>query len=295
MTAYDTIALIFNPNSTGDAPGMAQGLKRQLADIGLEAVLTPTKHAGHAEELAYELACTHQCPLIISVSGDGGYHEVINGAIRAKIEDENRHPVVTVAAAGNANDHHRVVRDKSLVEIIRTHDPTPIDVIRLTVKNNSRHLRRYAHSYVGFGMTPGIAVELNRHRLNRFRELVIVLKAFWQYRPFTIEQEGIRRELDSLIFANINEMAKVIKLHHEPNLQDNRFEIIEFPHQGRLRLLAMLSKAALFGLKHQPSAQRYAFRALAAQPVQSDGEIEQLEKNSSIVIESIPRAIDSLF
>ena len=59
-----------------------------------------TNHTGHATELAREAAATGS-PLIVSDSGDGGYNEVVNGAM----------------ASGNANHHARFMHDEPLVEL----------------------------------------------------------------------------------------------------------------------------------------------------------------------------------
>ena len=77
MTAsFDRIVVIFNPQSTGDGPQLAEELRadlaRRLPDIPVR--LCPTEHAGHARDLAREAAQTGH-PLIVSVSGDGGYDE----------------------------------------------------------------------------------------------------------------------------------------------------------------------------------------------------------------------------
>ena len=83
---YTTIAIIYNPKSTGQSEELAQefaaDIRQQLPNQKVE--LIATQHAGHAEELAYELASSSSNPLIISSSGDGGYNEVVNGAIKAQ-------------------------------------------------------------------------------------------------------------------------------------------------------------------------------------------------------------------
>ena len=40
--------------------------------------VSPTERAGHARDLAKQAAGTGR-PLIVSVSGDGGYNEVVDG------------------------------------------------------------------------------------------------------------------------------------------------------------------------------------------------------------------------
>ena len=85
MNAFDRIVIIFNPQSTGDAPRARPGSSRtssarRLPDVPVDAA--PTQHAGHARDLAREAAGTGR-PLIVSVSGDGGYNEVVNGVMDA--------------------------------------------------------------------------------------------------------------------------------------------------------------------------------------------------------------------
>lgn len=296
---FDHIALIYNPISTGDAPSMAKKLAKEISDhpkISVDATLTPTEYAGHAMELAESIAKKYKRPLIISVSGDGGYNEVVNGVMKAKERNKRLKPVVVVAGAGNANDHRRVMRrDKSLVPLIATGEIKSLDLIKLDIKGNKYSVSRYAHSYVGFGITPEVAVELNKHDLNIIQEIRIVIKAFLRYRPFTVEYDGKRREVDSLIFANINEMAKVLKLHHKRNVSDDKFEVVEFPHRNKFYLLYMMVVAAFKGLRDQPQYKSYSFKTFDSHPVQLDGEVEKMPKRANVTITSVAKAIDTLY
>src|SRR5689334_6633122 len=133
MTNYSKILIIYNPHSTGGQAGKkAQRLERRLERAGLADIeIIGTTHSGHAEELAYAAAIKYEQPLLVSVSGDGGYNEVINGAMRAQAETGHR-PVCTILAAGNANDHRRTVRRRPLWWAITHHTPEAIDVLRMT-------------------------------------------------------------------------------------------------------------------------------------------------------------------
>src|SRR3982750_2899542 len=106
MSGYDAITIIYNPNSTGPSEAKARVLHEDLIKRRkrTKITLTPTKRAGHAEDLAYKAAHANRRALIISSSGDGGYHEVINGALRAQLEGAK--PTVGLLPAGNANDHY---------------------------------------------------------------------------------------------------------------------------------------------------------------------------------------------
>lgn len=300
MTAFDHISLIYNPNSTGDAPQIAKELSKKILKnkiITVKPTLTPTKYAGHAMELAKKISTKHKRPLIISISGDGGYNEIVNGAMQAKEKSSAARPVVVVVGAGNANDHKRVMRgdDNPLVPLIAKANAKPIDLIKIDIVGAGFKLSRYAHSYIGLGITPEVAVELNKNDLDIFQEIRIVVKSFLKYRPFTVEYEGKKREVDSLIFANINEMAKVLKLNHKRNITDDQFEVIEFPHRNKFYLLYMMMLAAFKGLRHQPQYSSYSFKTFDSHPLQLDGEIEKMPKRADVTVSSIAAAIESLY
>ena len=84
MRPFDRVVLIFNPASTGDASALAAELRDELQrrQPDLPVTLQPTEHAGHARDLARDAARTGR-PLLVSVSGDGGYNEVVDGTMQA--------------------------------------------------------------------------------------------------------------------------------------------------------------------------------------------------------------------
>lgn len=76
MPAYPKTAIIYNPKSTGKSVVMAKQffeLVRQKLP-GQPAELIETTHAGHGGELAYAITQKTPGAVIVSVSGDGGYH-----------------------------------------------------------------------------------------------------------------------------------------------------------------------------------------------------------------------------
>ena len=158
MRPFDRVVLIFNPASTGDASALAAELCAELQrrQPDLPVTLQPTEHAGHARDLARDAARTGR-PLLVSVSGDGGYNEVVDGAMQAG----NDAAVCAVLPAGNANDHRRATREQPLADAIVTGSVTRIDLLRLTVGGSSP-TTRYAHSYVGLGLTPVVAVDVEK-------------------------------------------------------------------------------------------------------------------------------------
>lgn len=289
MTAFDRIVIVFNPQSTGDAPASAAELRDELARRlpGVPLELAPTQHAGHARELAREAAASGR-PLVISVSGDGGYNEVVNGVVEAG----NDRAVAAVRAAGNANDHRRVTRERRLADAVVAGDVRRIDLLRLTVGTGPDALVRYAHSYIGVGLTPVVAVDLEEGGKGSWREIVSVVRGFARFRPFPLRlEDGRRRRIDSLVFANIAEMAKHARLSDAGAPDDGRFEVVTQERTGRLRILATAVRAATRGLGPQPSATHYGFTPLTPMPLQLDGELVELEADVPVSVDIAPRAL----
>ena len=292
MAPFDRIVIIFNPQSTGNAPQLAEELRedlgRRLPTVPLD--LRPTRYAGHARELARAAAGTGR-PLLVSVSGDGGYNEVVDGVMQAG----NDRAVCAVRAAGNANDHRRVTRRRPLADAIVAGDVHRIDLLRLTVGSGPAAGVRYAHSYIGVGLTPVVAVDLEKGGKGSWREIVSVVRAFSRFRPFPIRLEnGRKRNIDSLVFANIAQMAKYATLSAAGRPDDGRFEVITQRRTGKLRVLGTAVRAATRGLGPQPSATHYAFTTLAPMPLQLDGELLELEADTVVAVDIAPGALATI-
>jgi diacylglycerol kinase family enzyme len=286
MASFDRAVLIFNPNSSGNALEKAQELRDELSARLPELLveLVATQHAGHARELARDAAASGR-PLIISVSGDGGYNEVVDGAMRSG----NASAVCAVLAAGNANDHRRTTRERPLADAIVTGKVSRLDMLQLTVDGESS----YAHSYIGLGLTPAVAVDLEKSGKGSLRELVTTVRAFAQFRPFEIERPDRTRErFDSIIFANIHQMAKVATLSEDDGRPDDgAFEVITMRHTAKWKLLGTALRASTRGLGPQPSATEYAFTTIKAMPIQIDGEILDLDANTQVRIDIAHKAL----
>ncbi len=294
MPQFNQVAIIYNPNSTGDAPrnaeGLAADLKQSLSGIGI--TLLPTERAGHAANLAYDFARKHQRPLIISASGDGGYNEVVNGAMKA--QSEGAQPICAVLPSGNANDHARTMHSKPLVELIHNDAVTHLDLLKVSYVINQTPTVRYAHSYAGIGLTPTVAVELNKHTLNSLKEAFIVVKTFWHYKPVKILVEDKKVQVDSLICSTIPEMAKVLSFSKKAHPQDGLFELTVFEHNRKLLLLLRLLKGVIGHLGAEKRLKSYAFTVVRPTPLQCDGEVIDLPKNTDVRIEICPGLLKTI-
>lgn len=289
---FDSVVVVFNPHSTGDAEARARELADELGrrDPGLAVKLQPTQHAGHAVDIARDAALEGR-PLVVSVSGDGGYNEVVNGVMAAGPDSA----VAAVLAAGNANDHRRATRRRPLADAIVDGDVTRLDLLRLTIDTGTGEPEvRYAHSYVGLGITPAVALELEKGGKGSVREIISTIRSFSRFRPFAIETEHGREQFDSLIMANIPEMAKYATLSEEGRPDDGRFEVIVVRHTAKWRVLGTAVRAALRGLGRQPAVRHYWFRTIKPMPMQIDGELYDLDAGVRVGVDIAPAALSTV-
>lgn len=289
VPSFDRIVVIFNPVSTGPAERLAEELHRDLAARlpTTPVILSRTQRAGHARELARDAAGTGR-PLIVSVSGDGGYNEVVDGVMQSGNSDA----VCAVKAAGNANDHRRATREGPLLDAIEAGRVRRIDLLRLTVGAGPTAHTRYAHSYIGIGLTPAVAAELEKEGSGSLQEIVTAMRTFASFHPFRIRlEDGSRHRFDSLLFANIHVMAKYATLSENGRPDDGVFEVIALRHTAKWRLLLVAIKAATRGLGPQPTATRYAFTTLRRAPLQLDGELLMLDARTPVQVTIAPAAL----
>jgi diacylglycerol kinase (ATP) len=286
--SFDRAVLVFNPGK----PGMAARINELQRDLAagvpdLQVDLLPTDFAGHARDLARSVAATGS-PLIVSVSGDGGYNEVVNGVM----DVPGSRAVCTVLAAGNANDHHRSMPARPLPEAVREGRVRHIDLLRITFGEEQPGQVHYAHSYIGFGLTPLMAIGIESGGKGKFLELLSVARTLSHLRPFElVRADGATARFDSLILANISRMAKYGTVSESDGPDDGRFEVVTLPHSGRWKMALMTLRAVTLGLGNQPSVSSYAFTTRDAVPCQIDGEVRHLPAATHVLVESAKGAL----
>lgn len=286
---FDRIVLIYNPSPAKVPMYLAQELHETLSKRlpAVPVLDRPTQYAGHARKIAREEARFGD-PLLVSISGDGGFNEVVNGVL----DIPTSNAVCAAMPGGNANDHHRNTNSRPLVEAILHAPIKNIDLLRLTVSNGSEDWSRLAHSYIGFGLTPLMAIGIEAGRKGALHELISVARTIRGLRPFTIvRSDGARATMDSLVLANISGMAKYGKISESSGLVDGKFEVVMLPHASKWRIALMTLRAVTIGLGEQPSVSSYAFWLQQTTPVQADGELMQISFGSKVVVDSVPNSL----
>lgn len=291
MNDYSAIIIIYNPISTGPSKDLAAELHKKIKKLmpGKLVKLIATEHQGHAEELAYHYACASPKPLIISSSGDGGYHEVVNGLVRA--QETGAKPVAGLLPAGNANDHYRTTHHNETIDGIKKNDIARFDLLQVTFISKGTKQVRYAHSYAGIGFSPKAGNQLNKIKLNHFNEIAVVLRVLFKLQPTRLIVDGKARSYDSLIFSNIGAMAKILTVAKTARPDDDKFEVTAFYRRHKLRLIIALLKASLVGLENSRTVQNFTFKTTKPTLIQLDGEIYTIDQATNVTVKLSPKKL----
>ncbi len=277
MEAIEHVAIIYNPKSTRAAKANAKRLSRRLyAKTGCKVYVSETNHAGHAEELAREFAQKYQNILIVSSSGDGGYHEVINGVLAV----DNDRVAVGLLPSGNANDHYKWMHRGRLIKRLRDGVVTPVDVIEVRVNDD---YVRYAHSYAGLGFTAEAARQINSFAKRPTSEVGIVLRTIAALKPVRIRVDDAEKSYTNLIIANIGKMSKYFSIEGA-NSSDGMFEIIRNKTDKTSELAAQMARALTFGLEDVDQASELRFTCIDDTIIQMDGEVHDLRAGDDVRI-----------
>ena len=166
-----------------------------------------------------------------------------------------------------------------------------MDLLRLTAGGRVQ----WAHSYIGLGLTPVVAIDLEKGGKGSLREIVSVVRTFSRFRPFALDlEDGGRVRLDSLVFANIDQMAKYATLSDDGDPDDGVFEVITIPHTAKWRVLLTALRAVTRGLGPQPSTRAYRFRTVTPTPLQVDGEVVEVDAGERVAVEIASAALREL-
>lgn len=288
------VLIIYNPKSTGAGQTLADAFKQALALAmpGLKVTVMATMHQGHAEELAAEYA-SRKGILLISASGDGGYNELINGIMKSTT-DANR-PLCAVLPAGNANDHHRELSSGHLLANIQKGLVRELDLLRVDyVARNGRPQTRYAHSYIGLGISSTVGDRLNQTTLNAVNEKIIAARSFLAASSVTIQHGAKLMEVDSIVFTNIGRMAKFWNVSQGSSPDDGLFEIQIVQHKSQWHKVAQFAKMTSKKTPLVRQASRYDFAVFERTLMQLDGEIVNVAGDTQVTVKTAHKALKTI-
>lgn len=282
---FTRVAFVANPESTNDSVGIADRLAGDLRRGGLTDVrIHQTKRAGHAAEIAKALLEEVPTTLLASVSGDGGYHEMVNGALNSGVAE----PMCTVFAAGNANDHDADLHEgdndhREQEQRILQGEPQRLDVLRFDWNEHDQQRAVYAHSYGGWGLSAKGAAAVNKLRSdNPISELSMVVRLLREAAPVQVRFRGRTHHYDAVLCMNVGQMAKYLKSADASSTEDGRFELILVPNQNTFLRFATVARAAVSGLQARRT-ESARFELLEPSTLQIDGEVYELPVTEATV------------
>lgn len=278
--------VIYNPNSTGNSKSKAGAFVSLLKKHSVEATCIATEYAGHAEKLARGIAESHKNAMIFSSSGDGGYNEVINGVLHSTVPGT----VCGVLPAGNANDHYHAVHAKNTAQRVALGEILSIDCIEVDLDRK----KRYAHSYIGLGLTPQIGKELTRRKLSPVIEVWVVLTKLFQITPVKILHDGSKMAYDHLVISNIPKMSKYITVASNANITDGKLELTTVKSGSFIRLLRHLFRRVVQDNAKPTQLSEFSFQCLRPTPLQLDGEVISLKKGQNVTVRCAPKLLRTI-
>lgn len=285
MSEIKRLVIIYNPASTGNSKESSERFaSRVQRRIGLPVELMPTDRPGHGEILARKAAQRDRHTMIISASGDGGYHEVVNGILQS----HNPDAITGLLPAGNANDHYSFMHHGDVIRRIGTGRAEHIDVLKIV---SSAGWTRYAHSYAGVGLTSQVNDELKQHDYHPVREFGL---AFWKalnVKPVRVSVNGKTKRLDNLLFLNAGRMSKMIKTSGRASISDGKFELLEIKAGAILDLASYFIRAVTVGVNDAKQVKTYEFTCKHDMGIQMDGERIQLHAGETVTVSVVPRAL----
>ena len=284
MKSIQSIFILYNPNSTGPAEQNALDLKKLLAEkTQISCTLLETKREHHATELAKK----HAEPgiMIISSSGDGGFHELINGVLQSKAPKQT---VVGLLPSGNANDHHTARHTGELLPRIVKGEVTDMDVLEISWNDQVQ----YAHSYAGLGITAEIGKALTEKRPSALLEPWLVIIGLIKRHPVRIIINGRKRRYDSFVINVIGKMSKYLATGEKNRPKDGTFDLMIHRHTSLNGLFRHLIKHVIQDdIKDATTRRSLAFTTTHKTSIQLDGEVYVIGPSTKVTVTCLSDAL----
>ena len=234
--------LTVNPHGgTKSGPEILKKVKPLFDNSNIELNIIETMFKGHAKELAEQLDFSDYDGLI-SIGGDGTLHEVVNGLMFRK--DQNNFPI-GIIPGGSGNSFMRDLELTDPIEAanaIINGNTKLIDVAKMNINN----ITKYAINIIGWGLVTDIANKAEKYRwLGTNRYTILSVLEVFTYKPrlakLIIDNETITDKFTFVIACNTIHTGKGMKMAPNAILDDGKIDIIVVKHKAsRLKMLSML-------------------------------------------------------
>ena len=241
MMPCGPICVIFNPTAgRGQARRLIKTVRREM---NCELHLRPTRHSGHAVELA-QTAAAEGYPIVAAAGGDGTVHEVANGILLANRPDV----VFSVWPIGSANDYAFALGLTSWIRRWRQIELEErlVDVGRVASGNRSA----FFVNCLGVGFNGAVTFEARKISWLRGMPLygLATLKSLWRH----FDQPLLRVRLDSIerivptLALSVNLGLREGNFPVTPGavLDDGMFDIVQAGPLSRWQALKLLPRMA---------------------------------------------------
>jgi diacylglycerol kinase family enzyme len=121
-----------------------------------------------------------------------------------------------------------------------------------------------------------------------------VARSIFTYHPVAItEANGKTKRYDSLVFANVPYMSKVLRTGVKSDINNGSFRVSALPHRSQFWLFRILLNLLLFvfGLQSLPQQSRYSFSVPQNELIQLDGEVMKLHGGAKATVTIVPAAL----
>jgi diacylglycerol kinase family enzyme len=287
------LCVIFNPVAgRGQA---ARRLARLGKQWGARACFEPTRHPGHAVELARQAALA-DFRIVAAAGGDGTVHEVANGLLRAR-----RHEVqFGILPLGSANDYYASLQLEPLA------DPSAVRTVDVGVVREPGGREQFFICCLGLGLNGAVTVE--SRKIKRLQGVALyglaTLRALWyHYRcprmELAIDDQPVLQVPTLMLSVLAGRREGGFVMAPKAKLNDGWLDFIHAGDLSRWEVLKFLPRLALSGPPReypkvrQGRCRRVKLTSEAPLVVHIDGEFFCVPEENvhSLEIEIVPAAL----
>ena len=227
--------VIINPTSgKGLNEDLREKFRKVLENYNYDSDIILTEYRGHAEEIIQNI----KSDLVISVGGDGTFHEVMNGNLKRK-----KPIILSHIPLGTTNDiGHMYGLTKNIIGNLRLILDGEIQEVDMCSINDRDFT--YVASFGRFMEIPYATPQELKHRIGYLAYLISGVKEIFKKTPqynITYEIDGVKHNgnYTFVVISNANRIAGINNFYNEMKLDDGKFEVMFCS----IRKLSQMAKA----------------------------------------------------